>query len=219
MRVSRHLLIGSVAVALIACSGDDDVAPLPLGQRFVTAKDAPGTHPDPVETRETTTDFDEFVRFYHFIDPDQEEMDTLFQEAGFKAAGADTRFYGESHSPEVPHLTSSFIELGSEDGARSVLDWLKADLLKPCPGSCATRFSPFQVEEIADARGVHRIATADDVEAAGNPGEQPLDSYWVGFTVGTFVYTVDLRTNPAGSVSKEQALDIATAYHDRLTAN
>ena len=38
----------------------------------------------------------------------------------------------------------------------------------------------------------------------------------VGFTDGGIVYAVDLF-GPPGSVSEEQALEIASAYHHRLT--
>lgn len=68
--------------------------------------------------------------------------------------------------------------------------------MKPCPRSCATRVSSFDVESIGDARGVHRIATAEDIEAAGNADEVPNDSYWVGFTIGSIIYTVDLHGPP-----------------------
>ena len=83
--------------------------------------------------------------------------------------------------------------------------------------SCAVQISTFDVDDIADARGVHRIATAEDIERVGTEDQQPFDSYLVGFTNGAFVYTVDLR-GPPGSVSENQALDIASAYYDRLTA-
>jgi hypothetical protein len=205
------------AVAFVACSGGDD-APVPLAQRFPTAADAPGTKPDPVEKRETAVDLDEFIVAFRpaAIDPDEEEMTTVFQEAGFKGAGLDVRFYGGTHLPTAPHLFSWFIELDSEDGARSALDWLEADSMKPCPDSCAVRISSFDVDGIPDARGVHRIATAEDIEAAGTESEVPSDSFWVGFTEGSIVYTVDL-SGPPGSVSEEQAQKIASAYHDRLT--
>jgi hypothetical protein len=88
--------------------------------------------------------------------------------------------------------------------------------MKPCPESCATRISSFDVDGIPDARGVHRIATAEDIEAAGAEDEQPHESYWLGFTIGSVVYTVDLTGHP-GSLSEEQAQTVASAYHDRLT--
>jgi len=209
-------------IALVACGGDDDetATPVPTAQRFVTEEDAPGSKADPVETGQTVADFDAFVAAFHegLIDPDDPEMSTVIQEAGFKGAGVDFRFFGETHTDTAPHVVSSFIELESEDGATSALDWLEADLKKPCPGSCAVQISDFEVDGIEDARGVRRLATAEDIEEAGVEGQQPLDSYWVGFTDGAVVYTVDLH-GPPGSVSEEQALDIADAYHDRLTGS
>jgi hypothetical protein len=222
VRFAIPLLLAFTAVALVACGGGDDqsAAPVPLAQRFVTAEDATGSKADPVEKRQTTVDFDVFITALSdfLIDPDREEMTKVFQEAGFKGAGVDARFFGETHTPGTsPHVFSSFIELESEDGATSALDWLETDSKKPCPMSCAMQISTFDVD-VADARGVHRIATAEDIERAGTKGEEPSDVYWVGFTVGPFVYTLDLR-GPPGSVSEEQAQTIASAYYDRLTAN
>jgi hypothetical protein len=145
-------------------------------------------------------------------------MTTVFQDAGFKRAGLDVLFYGEEHSFTAPHLFSWFIELDSEGGASSALDWLEADSKKPCPHSCATRVNNFAVDGIPDARGTHRVATAEDIEAAGNEGEHPNESYWVGFTVGSIVYTVELH-GPPGSVSEEQVQKIVSAYYERLTGD
>jgi hypothetical protein len=195
---------------------------VPLAQRFVTAEDAPGSKPDPVETRQTTEDFDGFISALMdlAINPDREEVTEVFQEAGFKSAGVDTRFFGETHTPGTsPHVISSFTELESEDGAASALDWLETDTLKPCPMSCAVQRSSFDVDGIPTARGVHRMATAEDIERVGNKEERPSDGYWIGFTDGAFVYTVDLFGPPGGSVSEEQAQDIARAYYDRVTGN
>ena len=216
MRLAIRLLVPLTAVAFVACGGGDD--PVPVVQRFPTAADAPGTTPDPVEKRETTDDYDEFVVVLKpaLIDPDEEEITTIFQE-GFEGAGLDVRFYGDTHSPTAPHLFSWFIEFDSEDGAKSALDWLEADAMKPCPHSCATVISSFDVDGIPDARGVHRVATAEDIEAAGTENEMPSESFWVGFTVGSTVYALDLH-GPPGSVSEEQAQEIASAYYDRLTA-
>jgi hypothetical protein len=210
-------------ITLAACGGSDDetAAPLPLAQRFLTAEDAPGSKPDPVENRETTTDFDIFISALSdtSIDPDRDEMTTLFKDAGFKSAGVDARFFGQTHSPETSvHVFSSFIELGSEDAAMSALDWLETDQMKPCPMGCAVQRSTFEVDDIPDARGVHRVATAEDIERLGTPGEQPQDDYWIGFTNGSIVYTVVLHGHAVpGTVSEDQAQEIASAYYDRLT--
>ena len=218
MRLAIRLLVSLTMIVFVACGGGDD-APVPVSQRFPTAADAPGSKPDPVETGETTEDFDDFIVALRpaVIDPDDEEMTTVFQEAGFVGAGLDVRFFGDTHAPTAPHLFSWFIELDSEDEAKRALDWLEADGMKPCPNSCAAVISSFEVDGIPDARGVHRIATAEDIEAAGNEDEVPSDSYWVGFTVGSIVYALELH-GPPGSVSEEQAQEIASAYYERLTS-
>jgi hypothetical protein len=171
MRFAIRLLVPLTAVAFLACGAE----PVPVAERFPTVAEAPGTNPDPDEKRQTTEDFDEFLVALRpaLIDPDQEEMTTAFPEADFTRAGVDFRFFGETHSPDGPHLIGWFIELDSENAASSALDWLEADVMKPCPGSCATRVSSFDVESMGDARGVHRIETAEDIEAAGTEEEVP----------------------------------------------
>ena len=144
-------------------------------------------------------DFDEFIAALseHSIDPDTDEMTAVFQDAGFKGSGVDTRFFGETHTPgSSPHVVSSFIELESEDGATSALDWFETDSKKPCPMSCAAQISAFDVDDIPDARGVQRIATAEDIERVGRADERPNEEYWIGFTNGAFVYTVNLFGPP-----------------------
>ena len=94
MRLAIPLLAALAMMALAACGGSDDetAAPVPLAQRFLTAEDAPGSKPDPVEKRETTVDFDVFIPALRefSIDPDREEMTEVFQDAGFKGAGGRT---------------------------------------------------------------------------------------------------------------------------------
>jgi len=209
------------AVALVGCDASDDEssAPLPIPQRFLTAEEAPGSKPDPDETRQTTMAFDEFTAVLSdaSVDPDREEIAEVFQNAGFTSGGVDTRFYGAVHTPgESTHVVSSFIEVESEEGAASALDWLEDNAKKRCPMSCATQISSFDVDDISGARGVRRIATADDIERVGTTNERPFESYLVAFADGAIVYTVDLFGRP-GSVSEDQALQIASAYYDRLT--
>ncbi|HEU5207285.1 MAG TPA: hypothetical protein VFT94_06710 [Gaiellaceae bacterium] len=173
--------------------------------------------------REATTDYANFIRALaeRSIDPNRDEMAEVFESADFRSAGADARFYGETHSPETSvHVFSSFIELGSDDAATSALDWLEMDQMKPCPMSCAVQRSRFEVDDIPDARGVHRVATADDIERLGTKDEQPQDDYWIGFTNGPIVYTMVLHGHAVpGTVSEDQAREIAIAYYERLTGS
>jgi hypothetical protein len=213
-----HLLAALTLISSAACTGDGETAePLPRAERFLTAEDAPGSEPDPVEQPRSATSPDEFFRVFEFIDPDEDEMTSLLQEAGFKEAGEESRFIGTTHSKDAPHLISTFIELGSEEGANSVLDWLETDSKKPCPRTCATQVSTFEPADIPGARGVRRLTTAEEIQATGAEDQIPRDEYWVGFTDGSFVYTMVLQ-GPPGSVSAEQAQEIALAYHDRLTS-
>ena len=220
MRCAQSLLIATATIALVGCGGDKKSAPpVPTAQRFVTAQDAPGSKPDPDETRAVTAKFDEFMAGLRdrSINPDKKEMARVFRSAEFRSAGADTRYFGKTHTPGVStHVASAFIELRSEEAATKALDWLEADNSKPCPKTCAIRINTFDVDDLGDARGVHRIATAKDIREGGSPDETPVDSYWVGFTAGTVTYAVELFGRP-GNVSKEQALDIARAYYDRVT--
>lgn len=232
MRTTMRFLVALTAFALVACdSGAAQIAPsdsgdagtasvVPIAQRFITTADAPGTKPDPVEKRESTEDFDEFIAYlgsHLFVDLDREEATRVFRDAGFTWAALDVRYFGATHKRGAPHLFGSVVEVGSEGGAKSVLDLIEADSMKPCPMSCAVQVSSFDVEGIPDGRGVRRLATAERIAAAGTDDQHPFDSYWVGFTQGAIVYAVNLQGLP-GSVSEEQAQEIARAYYDRLTS-
>jgi hypothetical protein len=222
VRFALPLLAALVLMMVAACGGEDDSesaepTALTLSQRLVTAEDAPGSKPDPVEVGGTTVDFEQFIQELRDLatDPDTDEMTAAFEEADFEAAGTDTRFFGEMHTGTAPHVFSSFVQLQSEDGATRALDWLEADVKKPCPMSCAVQRSEFDVDDIPGARGIHASASAEDIARVGRVDERPFDGYWVGFTDGSFVYTVDLH-GPPGAVSEEQALKIASAYYERL---
>ena len=60
---------------------------------------------------------------------------------------------------------------------------------------------------------------AEDIAAVGATEQRPRDSYWVAFTIGDIVYTVDLQGPPESSVSQQQAQDVAGAYFERLNGS
>ncbi len=221
----RYALLLVLALALCTASacGEDEAESetmLALTERVVQAEDAPGSKPDPEETQQSTTMLLEFVEelTMRAVDPDEEMLTELFTDAGFQGAVGDTRFFGETHSPTQPHVYSAVIELESEEGAEPVLEWSVEDSLKPCPGTCANQVSEFEVDDIPDAKGVRRNQTQEDIDARGRPDDVPFDSYSIFFADGPFVYTVDLFSQgPAGTVSEEQALEIATALYERLS--
>jgi hypothetical protein len=218
MRFAARFLVLVMTVGLVACSGGDATPP-PLDDRFVTEADWPGSTIDPVETRETADDVEALVTTLgqHMVDAPPDEMTEVFQDAEFEQGGTEVRFFGEEHSRDAPHVFSSFYELGSEDGAASILDWLATDSKKPCPESCATVVSEFGVPGIPDASGVRRLTTAAAIDAAGTPNQFPHDSFWIAFTVGSSVYSMEYA-GPPGTVTVGDAREVASAYYDRLTA-
>jgi hypothetical protein len=224
VRFTTPLLVAVAAVLLVGCNGNDDetAAPPPVAQRFVSAAEAPGSKADPVEKRETTTDFAVFIPALRefSIDPDPDAMNEVFKPEDFTSAGLDARFFGETHSSETSnHVFSSYIELASDDAATSALDWIATDQMKPCAKSCAVQRSTFEVDDIPGARGVHRVATAEDIERVGTTDERPQDDYWIGFTIGPVAYTMTLSGRPGSGVSEDEAQQIATAYYERLTGS
>ena len=220
MRSALLLLLALVLWAAPGCGGDEAASEttLALTERVVQAEDAPGSKPDPVETQQSTTMLSEFVDELemHAVDADGEMLTELFTDAGFQGAVRDTRFIGETHSPMAPHIFSSVIELESDEGAESAMEWLVEDSMKPCPETCAVEFSEFEVDGIPDARGIRATQTAEDIAARGRAGDRPFDSYTTIFADGPFVYSIDLSGSP-GSVTEEQALEIATALYERVT--
>lgn len=218
MRLALPLLAVLALIALSACGGGDEAEPVALAQRVVEEADAPGSKTDPVETRQTTVDFEEFIGVLgeRAVDPDADELRDVFTEAGFEAAIIDARFFGETHTPDALHVFSSAVQLQSEEGAESALEWFAADSMKPCPHTCAVRIGEFDVDGIPDARGVHRSQSAEDIEAVGRAEDVPFDSYEVLFADGPFVYSIALSGPPGSGGTEAQVTDIAGALYERV---
>ena len=74
------------------------------------AEDAPGSKPDPVETRQTDTVSTIHPALSDFaVDPDEEEieMTKVFQEGWIQGSGVDLRSSEETHRGTAPHVVSS----------------------------------------------------------------------------------------------------------------
>jgi hypothetical protein len=221
VRVRATLLAIAVVVATcaVACGGDGGgtAEPLTLEQRLIRESEAPGSEPDPRETRIVAGSLDEFASSADYVaaaDIDRSKLEA----AGFVSAVHDTRFYpktpGGSHTGEEPHVRTLVVRFGSADGAREGGDLLHEKSLEPCPETCAMRITEFEVSGIPDARGIRHFTSAEELEATGEPGE-PFDSYAILFTDGLFAYELEIF-GPPGEVSKNQIEEIAGKVYERI---
>jgi hypothetical protein len=219
------LLLSAVGVlALAACGGGNSEAtstgPLALDQRVVTEEDASDSKPDPVEKRVTVSSPDEFISKLGdaFVNPSPEDV-AAFKSAGFVQAIDDTRFLPlgmvTSHSPANPHIHTMVMQFETAEGAKTAQDIEHEDSLRPCPENCATSVEEFDVADIPGALGTRRHASQEDIDATGATDVHPYDEYEVVFTDGVFAYRVQLN-GPPGSVSEDQAKDIAQSLYDRV---
>ena len=219
MRAALLAMAVGAAIGIAGCGGGESAEPLALAQRVPGEAEAPGSKPDPVETRRTASGLDEFKEKLGDVlnEPSAEEMREL-EKAGFVSAIVDTRFYpfepGAAHTGHEPHVFTLVLEFESDEGANDAVAVLHRNGLKPCPEGCATDFSEFDVDGVPDATGVRAVATAADLEATGESGE-PYDSYAIRFADGPFAYDIELFGVP-GKVSEAQAEEIANKLYDRV---
>jgi hypothetical protein len=217
--------LGLLALAVVAlcgfaaCGGGSDAELLTLAERVPGAAEAPESEPDPVEKRRTASGFDEFVSTLgrEFIELSQEERREL-GDAGFVSGISDTRFFprepGAEHIGSEPHVFSLVMRFTSDDGAKKAVELLHADGLSPCPQACAENVTEFEVDGTPDAKGVRRVATAEDIEAVGEEGE-PHDSYAIRFSDGPFAYAIQIF-GPPGEVSEKQVEEIVEKLFNRV---
>jgi hypothetical protein len=183
-------------------------------------QDAPGSEADPTEPRVTAKGQDQLIGRLgeRFVNPTQKDINDLGS-SGFVQALNDTRFVpaeaGGSPTPFAERIFSLVMQFDSEDGAQKALDFLHTDSLRPCPESCATQVSEFDVSGIPNSHGTRRYATAESIKATGAEGP-PFDSYEIQFADGPFAYRIILK-GPAANVSENEAEDIAGRLYDRVT--
>jgi hypothetical protein len=221
--------LGVVVVAVIAlmgiaaCGGDDaggdDAAPLTLEQRVPSEAEAPGSEPDPVETRRTAVGVDELVTIMEdqLITATEEEASRVGED-GFLSAILDGRFFpsepGGEHNRDLPHVATLVAQFDSEAGATDAVDLLHTDALEPCPETCAFDTTEFDVDGIPNAQGIQRIATQESLDEVGDE-QPPRAIYTILFADGPFAYNVRLL-GPPDEVSEQQAEEIATKLYERV---
>jgi hypothetical protein len=219
MKTIAPALAAATVLILAGCGGSEAQAPLGLDQRIPSVQDVPGSQADPSETRVRATGQDELIARLgdRFVNPTQKDI-TELRSSGFVQAINDTRFVpAEAGGPPTPfaeRIFSLVMQFDSEDGAQKALDFLHTDSLRPCPESCATQVSEFDVGDIPDSHGTRRYATAESIKATGADGP-PFDSYEIEFADGPFAYRIILKGPPA-NVSENEAEDIAGRLYDRV---
>jgi hypothetical protein len=220
MRLGVVVLAVVALMGFAACGGDDDVAPLPLDQRVAGEAEAPGSQPDPIETRRTATSLDELAATMEdqLITATEEEKVAL-GEAGFVSAILDTRFFesepGAEHDRGDAHVATLVLQLTSEAGATDAVDLLHTDGLEPCPETCAFAVAEFDVDGIPNGRGIERIATQESLDRVGDTERPPHAEYSIFFADGPFAYVVR-SFGPPEVVSEQQTQEVAASLYARV---
>lgn len=205
------------SLPLVACGGEGAREPLTLEQRVVGAAEAPGSEPDPVETRVTATGLGELES--ELAGPEVYEEDIrAFGEAGFVSMVIDTRFFpsqpGGEHVPRAPHVSTAVFEFESGEGANAAVEVAHRIGLRPCPETCAYEISDFQPAGVPNAKGVQAIATQESIDEIGDDIE-PDARYSIYFADGPFAYEVTTFGRP-DEVSRQQVEDIAAKLYTRV---
>lgn len=219
MKAAALALAAALAVALAACGGGGEKGPLTIDQRVPSSEDAPGWKADPVEQPVSVAGPNEFITKLgeRFVNPTPQDVQK-FKNPGFVRALHETKFFpetpGAAHTRTAPHLFSLVMQFESEDGAKTALDLLHEDSLRPCPETCATSVEEFD-PGFGDAKGTRRYATEADIKATGDKETKPFDRYEIEFTDGVFAYRVQMNGKP-GAVSQDKAVTIAKKLYERV---
>jgi hypothetical protein len=212
-------MAAAAALVLVACGGGGSKEPLTLDQRVPSSQDAPEWKDDPVERPVSVSGPNEFISKLgeRFINPTPQDVQK-FKSSGFLRALHETRFFPETpsgrHTKTAPHLFSLVMQFKSEDGAKTALDILHADSLRPCPETCAAQVQEFD-PDFGDAKGTRRYATEASIKATGDKKTRPFDRYEIEFTDGVFAYRIQMSGRP-GSVSQDKAVTIAKKLYERV---
>ena len=161
MRLAIPLVAALTAIALVACGGgDDDEAAAPCRRATIlTAGDAPGTKPDPVETRQTTADLDEFIVALSelAVDPTQKRRPRSFRRLASKEGGCGHTFLRRDafqHRPSCSsvRLSSSSLKTGRLAHATGFQSGAFEEAMPHEAGSEEKRLP--RADDIADAPGI-----------------------------------------------------------------
>ncbi|MDX6423702.1 MAG: hypothetical protein QOI67_1173 [Gaiellaceae bacterium] len=156
VRVALTLLVLVTATTLLGCGGGDGDAPaepLSLQARLPADEEAAGFR---VQNRFTWPNVDGPVEegFAPTLNRPElrDEAKKVLRDAGYVEGVAVLRSRAANDNFVVMVL-----RLGSESGARDVLEWMHREELTPCPDVCSVKISEFEVGGIDHAKGIQRL--------------------------------------------------------------
>ncbi len=211
VRLVLLLGLALAAVAVAGCGGDDEEAsPAALDVRLLPASEVPGF------MRERTFEWDDAIDltvqgiFLPQSTPPSRAVD-LIEDAGFETAVGEELVGSKGDPFQGPHMTIAVVQLGSDDDAGEVLNFLHKEALKqPCAALCSQNPGELEVEGIPGAKGAEQVPQRNPPEGA----PPPFVAYAVEFAVGPVLYVVAGSGGP-GQLSSSQVLDAAKTLYER----
>jgi hypothetical protein len=201
----------------VGCDENDggDAAPLALTDRLLTTADVNGY----TVREDFTWDSAEGVRDEGLgtstFEASPEDAYEVVQDAGF-AAGAGRVFELDDGTAPADFIFVMAFQFESDAAARDVLAFSADDSEQPCPETCAFVVTADAVEDIPDARGVTRLATAESIAEAGPGNFEPGEIHRIAFTDGPFFYLIGTAHTPPSADAAEMARELARALYARV---
>jgi hypothetical protein len=211
MRVALILLVVVSVGALVGCGGDDDgTSPASLRSHLLPASEIQGFKIERKFDWDNPIDFvGQGLNVPEATPPSQAVK--AFEDAGFDAAVGEHLVVAKGNPFQGAQGGVDVIELGSDDGAREALDYVRKEALKqPCFAICSVQTREFAVPGIPGAKGVQLTPQRKPPPDA----PPPFEAYSVGFTIGPRLFLLNAGGEP-GQVKKSQVLAAAKALYER----
>jgi hypothetical protein len=202
------------AVGVVACGGDDEkVSPAALSKRLLPASEVPGFKRERTDEWDNAIDLSAKGLFLPESTPTSQAVE-LIEDAGFEAAAGDELVVLKGNPFHGPRILIAAVQLGSDDDARQVLEFLhKEDLKQPCAAVCSEIPSELEVKGIPGAKGAQQLPQ----EKPPPNAPDPFVGYAVEFRMGSLLYMVFGGGGP-GSLKSYQVTDAAKAFYERVRA-
>jgi hypothetical protein len=211
VRLVLLLGLALAAVAISGCGGDaEETSPAALEGRLLPASEVPRFKRERAFEWNDAIDLTVQGLFLPQSTPPSRAVD-LIEDARFEAAVGEELVASKDDRFQGPRMTIDVVQLGSDDDAREVLDFLhKEDLKQPRSALCSQNPGELEVEGIPGAKGAEQVPRRNPPEGA----PPPFVAYAVEFAVGPVLYVVAGSGGP-GELSSSQVLDAAKTLYER----